>query len=817
MDSQKKYVEVILPLPLDGSFTYSLREDHYVVIGQRVIVPFGRRKIYTAIVIDIHNSKPELYQAKEILEVLDQENIVSEIQIEFWRWISSYYMSRLGDVMNVAMPSSLKLASESIITIHPYFDGDIAGFSDKENIIITELALKEELSIDQITILLNQKSVFPILNEMIRKEIIEIQEDLRDNFKLKKIQVIEFSGDDFGTYFEKVKSAKKQRELLIMLQGYSVQFPKKKWLVSEVLKRSGINRGVLNALVKKGILIVKSQEVSRLTSIPRRVNPLNILSEKQQKSFTEIKTSFHHHDVCLLHGITSSGKTEIYIKLIQEQLDEGRQVLYLLPEIALTEQIINRLKNHFGNLVGVSHSKLSNSERVEVWNAVKETDESKVRYKVVLGARSSLFLPFTNLGLVVVDEEHDPSFKQHQTSPRYHARDASIYLASLHKAKVLLGSATPSLEAYYNTQNNKFGLVELNSRFRDIRLPKIHIIDIRKAHLKKQMEYHFSPFLIKNISEALDKGKQIILFQNRRGYAPILECNLCNWSPACMNCDVSLTYHKYSNLLKCHYCGYNTERLIVCKACKHNEMIDKGFGTEQIEEELKMLFPSARTQRMDYDTTRKKYAYKQIINDFERGIVDILIGTQMITKGLDFDNVEVVGILNADNMLKFPDFRAFERAYQLMSQVSGRAGRKGERGKVIIQTYDHNHEIIDQVKQNNYLMMYTTQLEERKIFKYPPYIKMILITLQHRDERKLDIFSKKFALSMRKSFDHRVLGPESPSISKIRNYYHKNILLKIELGLSVTRAKDILGTLIEKFKEIKEFRSIRVNIDVDPN
>ena len=488
----------------------------------------------------------------------------------------------------------------------------------------------------------------------------------------------------------------------------------------------------------------------------------------------------------------------------------------MLPEIALTTQIINRLRKHFGNKVGVSHSRMNNNERVEIWNAVKEKDSTKAQYPIMLGARSSLFLPFDNLGLIIVDEEHEPSFKQYQPSPRYHARDAAIYLSSLHKSKVLLGSATPCLETYYNTQNNKFGLVELNSRFGDIQLPEIHIVDIKRAHQKKQMEYHFSPFLIKNIEEALEKEKQIILFQNRRGFAPLLECNKCSWTPKCNNCDVSLTYHKHSHSLRCHYCGYNIEKTLSCKSCGQNEMKDKGFGTEQIEEELKVLFPEARTKRMDHDTTRKKHAYSQIINEFERGVVDILIGTQMVTKGLDFDNVALVGVLNADSMLKFPDFRALERSYQLMSQVAGRAGRKGDRGKVIIQTFDENHEIIHQVKNHDYSSMCKKQLEERKIFKYPPFCRIISINLQHKNEQKLDNLSSKFAVSLRKSFGNRVLGPESPGVSKIRNYYHKNILLKIETDASITNAKNILFSIIDKYKQLKDFRVLRINIDVDP-
>ena len=816
MSNSKKYVDVILPLPVDGVFTYSLSGDDHVEIGKRVIVQFGSRKLYTAIVFDVHKNEPKLYKAKEIIAVLDESNVVNEIQLKFWKWISEYYMSRLGDVMNVALPSSLKLASESKIIVHPNFDADIDELNTEENAIITGLTLKENLTINEIISIVDKTSVFPVINELIRKEVVQIKEELYDSFKKKKLQFINLQNGDIEDYFERVKSARKQVELLQYIVQCTTQFPKKKWSVTEILNKSKISRGVLKALVEKKIINIEVQEISRLISTQDKLEEMKILSEKQELSYIKIQESFKEKDVCLLHGVTSSGKTEIYIKLIQEQLNKGRQVLYLLPEIALTTQIINRLKKYFGDKVGVYHSRMNNNERVEVWNAVKEKDTCKKHFPIMLGARSSLFLPFDNLGLIIVDEEHEPSFKQYQPSPRYHARDAAIYLSYLHHSKVLLGSATPSLESYYNAQKKKFGLVELNSRFADMQLPEIHTVDIKKAHLKKQMQYHFSPFLLKNISEALEMNKQVILFQNRRGYAPLLECNLCSWTPSCSNCDVSLTYHKSTNSLRCHYCGFNVEKKLSCRSCGHNEMIDKGFGTEQIEEELQVLFPDVKTQRMDHDTTRKKHSYSAIINDFERGNTDILIGTQMVTKGLDFDNVAVVGILHADSMLKFPDFRALERAYQLMSQVAGRAGRKGDRGKVIIQSYDENNEIINQVKNHDYKLMCKKQLKERKIFKYPPYCRMISINIQHKNERKLELISKLFSSSMKKSFGNRVLGPESPSISKIRSYYHKNILLKIENESSIKDAKKILNQIILKYRDLKDFRSARINIDVDP-
>lgn len=816
MNSQIKYVDVVLPLPLKGTFTYSLRTGDEVEIGQRVVVQFGTRKLYTAVVIDVHENKPSLYKSKEILAILEEDPIVNSIQLKFWKWISEYYISNIGAVMNVALPSSLKLASESKIIIHPDFDGDSTELNSNEINVLNNLSLKEELVLSEVEDILDTSSIFPLINELIRKEVVQIKEELHDKFRRKKLLFVELIEGDTNIYLEKVKSAKKQEQLLLFIIQLSKKFPKKKWTVSDVLAKSNISRAVLNGLVEKQILKIEKKEISRLITYNDKLEDLKLLSNKQYQAYLDIKTSFLDKEVCLLHGVTSSGKTEIYIKLIQDQLDKGKQVLYLLPEIALTTQIINRLKIYFGDKVGVSHSRMNNNERVEIWNAVKEKNSKKTQYPIIIGARSSLFLPFNKLGLIIVDEEHEPSFKQHQPSPRYHARDASIFLAHLHSAKVLLGSATPSLESYYNTQIDKYALVELNSRFDDIQLPEIHTVDIRKAYLKKKMQYHFSPFLLQSMKIALDNGKQIILFKNRRGYAPMLECNLCGWSPSCIHCDVSLTYHKFNNKLRCHYCGYEEDKKQICSSCDSNEMIDKGYGTQQIEEELKVLFPDVKSRRMDHDTTRKKNSYSAIIDDFERGNIDILIGTQMVTKGLDFDNVALVGVLDADAMLKFPDFRALERAYQLMSQVAGRSGRKGERGKVVIQTYDENHEILQQIKNHQYKLMSQQQLEERRLFKYPPYCRLILINMQHKYQNKLDILSKKFANSLKNSFGSRVLGPVDPGIIRIRNYYHKNIMLKIESDSSIKKAKEILSKTIEVYKGLKEFRSIRINIDVDP-
>ena len=815
MNNYNKYIDVILPLPVKGSFTYSLRSDDNVRIGQRVVVQFGVKKLYTAIIIKVHNNLPK-YKVKDILSVFDDENIVTENQIRFWQWLSSYYMSQIGDIMNAAMPSLLKLSSESKIIVHPNFDGDVSDLSRSESSILNLLALKDQLTISEASEYFHGSS-FSSIYEMIRKELIQIREELRSYVKPKKVKFVSLSGNNFDAYFDLVNRSNKQKELLEFFIECNQENSLNKIRSSDLLNKYGFSRFALNALQKKGIVNIESQEVSRLKSNHVETHPIYDLSSQQKIALHEVKSIFNDKDVCLLHGVTSSGKTQIYIKLIQEYLNQDQQILYLLPEIALTAQIVNRLKRHFGDMVEVFHSRLSDQERIEVWNAIKETDVSKKRCKIILGARSALFLPFVDLGIVIVDEEHDSSYKQTQKSPRYNARDASIYLASLHNAKVLLGSATPSLETYFNAKSGKFGLVKLNSRFLNIDMPNIHIVDIGRLYLKKKMINHFSPLLVDQISTALSVNKQVILFQNRRGYSPVLECEVCNWSPRCVNCDITLTYHKNSNSLRCHYCSYHIDKLDSCQSCNHHQIIDKGFGTEQIEEEISSLFPKARVSRMDYDTTRGKYSYDNIIENFSNGLIDILIGTKMVTKGLDFDNVSIVGVLYADVMLKFPNFRALERSYQLLSQVAGRAGRKSVQGDVIIQTYSPDNYVINTVSNHDYDAMYNQQLNDRRLFGYPPYSRLILINLQHKNCTRLDIFADKFYDSLSRIFHQRVLGPQSPYVSKVRRYYQKNILLKLESSSSVSKAKNILDRLINKYQDIKSFRSIRINIDVDPD
>ncbi len=810
MFSPLKYIDVILPLPLKGTFSYASEQEE-LEVGQRVVVQFGVRKLYTAIIKRVHDEKPTDYEAKPLLAILDEAPVVNAIQLQFWEWIAKYYMCNLGDVMQAALPSSLKLASESQVIIHPDFDGDIDDLKAEEEMLITALSNQEQMSVAAISKLINTSSVFSFINEVIRKEIVQIKEDLHDKYKMKVLKVARFIASD-----ELLANTKLTHKQMAFVEAYKQLNISKIWSVADLLKETGFSRAIFNALVKKEIFTIEEEGISRLLKSSQEIIEDKQLADFQEKALSEIKTAFTKKEVCLLHGVTSSGKTELYIKLIEQQLKQGKQVLYLLPEIALTTQIIKRLQKHFGNKVGITHSHLNNGERVEVWKAVQETDSQKVKYPIMLGARSSLFLPFNNLGLIIVDEEHDSSFKQHQPAPRYHARDAAIYLAHLHKAKVLLGSATPCVESYYNAKVGKYALVEMHTRFADIALPKISTIDIRKAHLKKEMKQQFAPQLLNAIKDTLSIGKQVILFQNRRGYSPVLSCGTCAYTPNCNSCDVSLTYHKWNYHLKCHYCGYTEQVPEVCPSCTAKDFSDKGFGTEQIEESLKELLPDYVTKRMDYDTTRGKNAHQNIITDFEQGRIDILVGTQMVTKGLDFDNVALVGILNADSMLHFPDFRAYERAFQLMMQVAGRAGRKGEQGQVLIQTYDEEHEMFALLKANNFGTFIKNQVEERRLFSYPPYNRLIGITLKHKKQRKLDEAAQQLVVMMKKSFGTRVLGPEYPAIARIRNYYHKNVLLKIEQEGSVAEAKKILNTIIERMQNHSDFKSIRFIMDVDP-
>ena len=811
MSSDLKYIDVILPLPVKGVFQYSYKSDIELEVGQRVIVQFGLKKLYTAIVFKKYENKTVDFKVKPIDSFINEQPLVNTRQLLFWDWVSKYYLCSIGDVMNAALPSSLKLASESKFLISPEFDGDVSLFENLELEIINLFVKSSEISLSNLTKKINKTIPYSVVNNLVRKEILISYEDINEKYKEKLIAFINLNNN---VNWQKIKLSQKQNLLFENIKDLFSIETEKKWSISQLSKKLGYSRAIFNALIAKKVINVKTEPISRLLKFNKDDFLEKKLSSTQEKAFKKINHIFKEKDVCLLHGVTSSGKTEVYIKLIEEQIKIGKQVLYLLPEIALTIQIITRLQQKFGSKVNVFHSNLNSSKRVEIWKSIQQDNNNGV--SIILGARSSLFLPFSNLGLIVIDEEHDTSFKQQQPSPRYNARDGAIYLSSLHKAKVLLGSATPCIESYYNALKNKYGFVELLTRYSDIKLPKIKLIDIRKAGLKKEMKGVFSNVLISSISNAINNHNQVILFQNRRGFSRVISCNTCSETISCKNCSVSLTFHKFSNKLKCHYCGYNEDFPKKCKSCNNNSFSNKSFGTEQVADDLSNIFPNIIVKRMDYDTTRKRDAYKNLIYDFQQKKIDVLVGTQMIAKGLDFDNVSLVGILDADNILNFPDFRSHEFAFQLLTQVSGRSGRKEKQGEVILQTYNTEQELIKYVRNYDYLNFFKNQISERELFNYPPFSRIISITLKHRNDSQLNFFSDEFVFYLKKSFGNRVLGPEYPAISKIRNYYLKNILLKIETGKSLEKAKQIIQFVEENLRNQKRLNGCLIIIDVDP-
>ncbi|AXP81974.1 Primosomal protein N' [Mariniflexile rhizosphaerae] len=811
------FIDIIIPVPLQKLFTYSITsaEANFLKPGMRVSVPFGKSKIYTGIVSTLHNDAPIAYEAKEIHQILDEGPIVNEKQLQLWQWIANYYMCTLGDVMRAALPSAFVLESETIITKHTKVI-DESILKDDEFLVYEALQHQSSLKIHDIANILDKKNVLPVIKRLIEKEAIAVEEEVYEKYKPKLVRYVKlhphFSSETaLQKLLDDLSRAPKQHQVILTLFSISAT-TKKPVKVADLSTESDASSTTIKALIDKGILEEYFIQTDRVQYSGNDNEDSKSLNEYQETALTEIKESFKEQSVVLLHGVTSSGKTEVYVKLIEEALDKGQQVLYLLPEIALTAQLITRLQNYFGAQVAVFHSKYSSQERVEVWNHVLN---NSAKAQIVLGARSSIFLPFNNLGLIIVDEEHEQSFKQFDPAPRYHARDTAVVLARLHKAKTLLGSATPSLESYFNAKQNKYGFVEITKRFNDVLMPDIELVDIKDKLKKKRMKGHFSDRLIEEMTETLRGGHQIILFQNRRGFSPIVECHTCGHSPQCPNCDVSLTYHQYRDQLRCHYCGFVEIMPKTCSACGSPELDNKGFGTEQIEEEVKLLFPDYKVARMDLDTTRGKYGYEKIITALEQQEIDILVGTQMLTKGLDFRNVKLVGIMNADNMLNFPDFRAHERSFQLMLQVSGRAGRTEERGKVLIQTYNPLHNILQQVSTNNYIDMYNEQMNDRYNYKYPPVFKQIKITLKHKDYTRVDTASIWYAKSLRHVFGDFVLGPESPPIARIRNQFHKNILVKIPKKQSLSKTKEAIIKINNSFLSVKDFRSVKVILNVD--
>ncbi|MEM9050610.1 MAG: primosomal protein N' [Bacteroidota bacterium] len=815
------FADVVLPLALPKTFTYRIPQNMvgFVEEGIRVVVPFGKRKLYTGIIVRIHEKAPQGYTAKYIDDILDENATVNEKQLKLWDWISSYYLCTKGEVMLAAMPSAMRLGSESKFIPNPAFDGEITSLSDREQLLLQVLTDREVMSAAEVSEFLEIKSIQPTMKKLLDASAILVMEDLKAGFKPKIekfVRLTEECRDEDGleAAFRAIQRAPKQEELLMAFIQLSNRYGADDKEVQKTVlqKRANANSAQVMALAKKGIFDIYEKEVGRLVyGKGGGASPIE-LSDIQQKALDEIQKSFEQKQVALLHGVTSSGKTEIYISLIKEQLEKGKQVLYMLPEIALTTQMINRLKAHFGDQVAVYHSKFSQNERVELWQTIGDKHGKKAR--VVLGARSSIFLPFSDLGLVIVDEEHESSFKQFDPAPRYNGRDAAIVLAGIHGAKTLLGSATPSFESYYNAKSGKYGYVELTERFGGVELPEIQTVSLSA---KDGNTGFLTKELIEGIKTALDQNEQVILFQNRRGYAPILLCNTCGWSPECTRCDVSLTYHKSQDRFVCHYCGSRYSAPPNCAACGSHSLRLAGVGTERIEEELPIYFPEAQVERLDLDSTRSKHAYSRILGDFQNGSIDILIGTQMVTKGLDFDRVSLVGILNADLLLKFPDFRARERAYQLMTQVAGRAGRKQKRGKVIIQSQDPNQWLIQQVKAGNYEGVLNQEIKERREFSYPPFTRLIRLTVQHKEMEMVDFCASELKKEMLSIVPEKsILGPEYPMVARVKNRYNKNLLLKINRNQNLAEFKTKMNQIILPFFARKEFKSVRLIINVDP-
>jgi primosomal protein N' (replication factor Y) len=813
------FVEVILPLAISRNYTYRVpfELNNAIASGKRVVVQFGKSKLYTAIVCNITEQAPEKYEAKYIIDILDDKAVVTERQLQFWQWLAEYYMCNVGEVMNAALPSALKLASETKVMLNKEFEYDKANLNDKEYLITEALDIQPELTISDIAKLLGQKTIMPILKSLFEKNVITISEEVSERYKPRKrtyltLNPVYQNQDNLKELFVILeKRAPKQADAVLAYIKLSRQ--QKSVSKNELIEESGSGDSSIRSLIDKEIFITEEKNVSRLGYEEDDDQLSNfILSPAQEVALADIQQQFLEKDVVLLHGVTSSGKTQIYIKLIEEMIATGRQVLYLLPEIALTTHIIERLRVYFGGTIGVYHSRFNDNERVEVWQKVLNNE-----YKVVLGARSSVFLPFSDLGLIIVDEEHETSYKQFDPAPRYNARDAAIYLANMYKGKVLLGSATPSFETYYNARVHKYGFVELTERYGGVQLPLIEVVSISEETKRKTMQSHFSSVLMQDIQTALDNKEQVILFQNRRGYAPVLMCKVCAYTPKCINCDVSLTYHKHTHKLHCHYCGYKEDSPIICPACGSTHLEYKGFGTEKVEDELSVLMPNVRLARMDLDTTRSRNSLQLILNNLEEKKIDVLIGTQMVAKGLDFADVTVIGIINADSLLKYPDYRANERSFQMLAQVSGRAGRRGKQGKVVIQTYDPNHRVIKQVIENDYSDLYFTEMEERKSFKYPPYYRIISMDIKHKNPEMLYNQAEYVANELRKHFGDRVIGPEAPLINRIRNYYIKSIMLKFERDtISIVKAKAIIRDVITQFQTTKLSKGGIIQPDVDP-
>ena len=812
------FIDVILPLSLERNFTYAITkaEVDFIKKGVRVAVPFGKNKVYTGIVYNIHHNAPTAYEAKSIHSILDEFPVINPFQFKLWEWMSSYYLCSMGEIMRAAMPNAFLLESETIISLNPSAKFETNALKDDEYLVIEALQQQTSLKVDEINAIIDRKNSFPVLKRLLNHKVIALEQELTEKYKPKLIRCVRLHPNyqhenALQELIEALKNASKQRN--IVLSYFNLATHTKQIKVADLKIKSNATSTQIKLLIDKEVFEEYHYQTDRIQFQDSEDNASITLNSYQKTALEDIENLFETQNIVLLHGVTSSGKTEIYVKEIESILAEGKQALYLVPEIALTSQLVQRLQKYFGNQIAVYHSRYSQNERVEVWNHVLNQSENA---RVVIGARSSVFLPFSNLGLIIVDEEHEQSYKQFDPSPRYHARDTAIVLAALFKAKTLLGSATPSIESFHNaTKIKKYGYVALNKRFNNVLMPEIELVDLTDKYKRKRMTGHFSDRLITEIKEALETDSQVILFQNRRGYSPVVSCNTCGHTPECPNCDVSLTYHQYKNQLRCHYCSHTMAMQQFCGACGGVEIDSKGFGTEQIQQEIELLFPEAKVARMDLDTTRGKYSYDRIISSFENKEVDILVGTQMVTKGLDFRHVKLVGVLNADQLINFPDFRAHERSFQLLQQVAGRAGRTDTRGKVVVQTYNPYHTILQQVSINDYESMFVEQLEDRRIYKYPPFCRIIKLTIKHKDYNKVNEGSDWLAIRLRHVFKDNVLGPEFPVVSRIRNQYHKNILLKIPQNQSLVKTKSVLQKIKMSFSSTKDYRAARLLINVD--
>lgn len=818
------FAEVILPMALPRLLTYRVPYEwnDAVATGYRVIVQLGKSRLYTGIIHHLHQTAPADYEAKYIEGLLDDSPVVTVGQIKYWEWLAEYYCCTLGEVMNAALPGGLKLSSETKFALAADDWEEDGSLTEKEREILESLK-DQTRTLQEVSEIVGIRVVQPFLRSLVQKGFVFSEEEVRERFRPKREELYSLSPemcneDALRSLFdslEKRKAVKQSNALLafLSLSGYDQDHrepvPRKLLLAS-----AAIDSAVLKTLVEKGVLALSYRDPHAVpVANPSPVLP--DLAPDQLRAYTELRAQMTTHAVTLLHGVTSSGKTEIYCHLIRDVLEQGKQVLYLLPEIALTTQLITRLRKYFGSLVKVYHSGFSDNQRSDTWTSLLSAPEGQPT--LVVGARSALFLPFSNPGLVIVDEEHEPSFKQHDPAPRYHARDAAVMWSSMHGARVILGSATPAIETYWNATNDRYGIVEIHERYGGIQLPEIVIADMRKEMRLKTMSGNFTQTLADAMRESLAAGEQVILFQNRRGYAPLWQCNLCGWVPMCTRCDVSMTYHKQVHQLKCHYCGYSSTPPQTCGACGNGDLRMLGFGTEKLEEEVSQWFPEIKVQRMDLDTTRIRSSYQRIITDFESGEIQVLVGTQMVTKGLDFDRVSVVGVLNADRMMNFPDFRSMERSFQLMMQVAGRAGRRQKRGRVIIQTFTPDHWLLDLVRAGNYRALFDHEVRERHTYGYPPFVRMIRITVKHKEDEISGQAAARLAEMIKKLEPGQLLGPERPQVPRINNYFLRQILIKLHRnpGLASTKAQILAAT--QALQREEGFKSVRVVLDVDPN